>query len=42
VHGLRHLLWDLGFGFESSKLRVYALWELLAISMLTGVALVLI
>ncbi len=42
VHGLRHLLWDLGFGFESSKLGVYALWELLAISVVTGVALVLI
>ena len=42
VHGLRHLLWDLGFGFESSKLGAYALWELLAISVLTGVALVLI
>jgi succinate dehydrogenase / fumarate reductase cytochrome b subunit len=42
VHGLRHLLWDLGLGFESSKLGVYALWELLAISVVTGVALVLI
>ena len=42
VHGLRHLLWDLGLGFESSKLGVYALGELLAISVLTGVALVLI
>lgn len=42
VHGLRHLLWDLGLGFESSKLGAYALWELLAISVVTGVALVLI
>ena len=42
VHGLRHLLWDLGLGFESSKLGAFALGELLAISVLTGVALVLI
>lgn len=42
VHGLRHLLWDLGLGFESSKLGVYALGELLAILLLTGVVLVLV
>jgi len=42
VHGVRHLLWDLGLGFESSKLGVYALGELLAVLLLTSVVLALV
>lgn len=34
-HGLRHLCWDLGEGFEPSKLNKYAILELVAALSLT-------
>lgn len=34
-HGIRHLFWDLGAGFESDKLYRYAMIELVAALVLT-------
>lgn len=34
-HGLRHLCWDLGEGFEASKLNKYAIIELAVAVLLT-------
>jgi len=42
VHGLRHLLWDLGFGFEGARLHTYALWEVWLTLVVSVVAVVLI
>ena len=42
VHGLRHLLWDLGFGFEGARLHTYALWEVWLTLVVSVVAIVLI
>jgi len=42
VHGLRHLLWDLGFGFEGARLHTYALWEVWLVFVVSVVAIVLI
>ncbi|HHZ69697.1 MAG TPA: succinate dehydrogenase, cytochrome b556 subunit [Methylococcaceae bacterium] len=42
VHGLRHLLWDLGFGFEATRLHAYALWEVWLTLVVSVVAIVLI
>jgi len=42
VHGLRHLLWDLGFGFEGARLNTYALWEVWLTLVVSIVAIVLI
>jgi len=42
VHGLRHLLWDLGFGFDGARLNTYALWEVWLTLVVSIVAIVLI
>ncbi len=34
-HGIRHLIWDLGFGFQRPALVRYSLWELVAAAALT-------
>lgn len=41
-HGIRHLIWDAGQSFSSEKLMRYALIELAATFVLTGITLVVI
>lgn len=41
-HGVRHLIWDTGQSFSSEKLMRYALIELAATFVLTGITLVVI
>lgn len=41
-HGIRHLIWDTGKGFELESMNQYAVFELLASVVLTSVTLIFI
>jgi len=41
-HGVRHLLWDIGLGFQPNRLQTYALYEILASLFLTGLVYLLL